>query len=105
MCVCLGPSPGCADPANAMGSLRSEYQKEDAAVEHVYCRGAVTELLKYGHRDLHTTTKNSNSPQVLILIIPGMQNGPVCKVCSHCRLADEIHMYFFRHLIKILWQP
>ncbi|GAA6093992.1 lipid droplet-associated hydrolase isoform X1 [Tachysurus ichikawai] len=53
-----------------MGS-KSECQKDDAAVEHVYCRGAVTELLKYGHKNLHTATKNSNSPQVLILVIPG----------------------------------
>ncbi|XP_047013559.1 lipid droplet-associated hydrolase isoform X2 [Ictalurus punctatus] len=66
----VGPPPGRAGPANAMGSLMSEFQKEDAALEYVYCRGAVTELLKYGQTDLHTT-KNSNSPQVLILIIPG----------------------------------
>lgn len=65
--MCLGPSHGCAHPSLAMGSL-----KEDAAVEYVYCRGAVTELLKYGYRDLYTATKNSNAPKVLFLIIPGM---------------------------------
>ncbi|KAM9466538.1 lipid droplet-associated hydrolase [Clarias gariepinus] len=66
-----GPPSGCGGPSNVMGSLKSGCQKEDAAVEYVYCRGAVTELLKYGPRDLHTATKNSNSPQVLFLIIPG----------------------------------
>lgn len=90
--MCLGPLPGCADPANAMGSLKSECQKEDAAVEHVYCRGAVTELLKYGDRDLHTATENA--PQVLILIIPGMQNEPVSKMYVHW-LGGRQNLYLY----------
>lgn len=87
-CVCLGPGPpsGCTDPA--MDSLKSESQKDDATVEHVYCVGAVTELLKYGHRDLHTATKNPNSPRVLILIIPGMQYWPDYKMYSRQNLYE-----------------
>ncbi|XP_066540366.1 lipid droplet-associated hydrolase isoform X2 [Hoplias malabaricus] len=64
-------APGRAEPAEAMDSPWSESCKEDATVEHVYCRGAVTELLKYGNRDLHAAAKTPNTPKVLILVIPG----------------------------------
>ncbi|KAI4872238.1 hypothetical protein NFI96_034394 [Prochilodus magdalenae] len=64
-------APGRADPAEGMGSPNTERCGDDAAVEYMYCRGAVTELLKYGPRDLHAAAKTSNPPRVLILIIPG----------------------------------
>ncbi|XP_062864052.1 lipid droplet-associated hydrolase [Trichomycterus rosablanca] len=54
-----------------MNSRGSEKQKDDAIVEHIYCRGTATELLKYGTRDLHVARKTSNSPRLLFLIIPG----------------------------------
>uniref|UniRef100_A0A671QY45 Lipid droplet-associated hydrolase n=2 Tax=Sinocyclocheilus anshuiensis TaxID=1608454 RepID=A0A671QY45_9TELE len=44
---------------------------EDASVEYVYCRGAITELLKYGPTDLHADSKGPNPPKMLILVIPG----------------------------------
>ncbi|XP_072546569.1 lipid droplet-associated hydrolase [Salminus brasiliensis] len=64
-------APGRADPAKGMGSSKSESCREDAAVEYVYCKGAITELLKYGPRDLHAAAKTPNPPRVLILVIPG----------------------------------
>ncbi|ROL44997.1 hypothetical protein DPX16_19937 [Anabarilius grahami] len=43
---------------------------EDASVEYVYCRGAITELLKYGPTDLHALSNGPNPPKMLILVIP-----------------------------------
>ncbi|KAL7861898.1 hypothetical protein SRHO_G00133390 [Serrasalmus rhombeus] len=64
-------APGRADSAEAMCSPKSESFREDASMEHIYCRGALTELLKYGPKDLHAAAKTFNPPRVLILIIPG----------------------------------
>ncbi|XP_076834036.1 lipid droplet-associated hydrolase isoform X2 [Brachyhypopomus gauderio] len=59
---------GCA---NVMGSHGCQGQTEDGTLEHVYCRGALTELLKYGPRDLHTAVKRPDPVRALILVIPG----------------------------------
>lgn len=72
--VCSVSVPGRVDQAEVMGSPSSESSKEDATVEHIYCRGVVTELLKYGPRDLHAAAaKTPNHPKVLILMVPGKQ--------------------------------
>ncbi|XP_073783494.1 lipid droplet-associated hydrolase isoform X1 [Danio rerio] len=60
-----------ADSVDVMNSSGSEGPGVDASVEFVYCRGVVTELLKYGPKDLHTASKGPNSPKTLILVIPG----------------------------------
>ncbi|KAA0711243.1 Lipid droplet-associated hydrolase [Triplophysa tibetana] len=60
-----------ADPVDVMCSPGSEGHEEDASVEYFYCRGAVTEVLKYGSTDLHSAIKGPNPPKALILIIPG----------------------------------
>ncbi|XP_035599057.1 lipid droplet-associated hydrolase [Oncorhynchus keta] len=49
-----------------MGSSVME-DKDEAYTEHLYCCGAVTEVLKFGTRNLHS----GNQPKVLFLIIPG----------------------------------
>lgn len=70
----LRPELREADLVNVMCSPGSEGHGEDASVasvEYVYCRGAVTEVLKYGSTDLHAANKGPNPPKVLILIIPG----------------------------------
>ncbi|XP_043119560.1 lipid droplet-associated hydrolase isoform X3 [Puntigrus tetrazona] len=54
-----------------MCSSGSGGPEEDASVEYVYCRGAITELLKYGPTDLHAASKRPNPPKMLILVIPG----------------------------------
>ncbi len=60
-----------ADPVDVMCSPGSGGPEEDASVEYVYCRGAITELLKYGPTDLHAASKSPNPPKTLILVIPG----------------------------------
>ncbi len=60
-----------ADPVDVMCSPGSGGPAEDASVEYVYCRGAITELLKYGPTDLHAASKSPNPPKTLILVIPG----------------------------------
>nr|XP_055028314.1 lipid droplet-associated hydrolase isoform X1 [Misgurnus anguillicaudatus] len=59
------------DSVNVMCSPGSEGHGEDPSVENIYCRGAVTEVLKYGPTDLHAARKGPNPPKMLILIIPG----------------------------------
>ncbi|TRY59668.1 hypothetical protein DNTS_027406 [Danionella cerebrum] len=54
-----------------MESPESTGPKRDSFVEFIYCKGAVTEVLKYGPKDLHTASKGPNPSNTLILIIPG----------------------------------
>lgn len=70
----LEPDLREADPVDVMCSPGSEGHGEDASVEHFYCRGAVTEVLKYGSTDLHSAIKGPNPPKALILIIPGKKD-------------------------------
>lgn len=67
----LGPELCGADLVDVMCSPGSKGPGEDASVEYVYCRGAITELLKYGPTDLHALSKGPNPPKMLILVIPG----------------------------------
>ncbi|XP_063080004.1 lipid droplet-associated hydrolase [Engraulis encrasicolus] len=46
--------------------MGAEGDMDKASVEHLYCCGAVTELLKFGPRDLRRT-----SAKLLFLVIPG----------------------------------
>ncbi|KAK1793511.1 hypothetical protein P4O66_011885 [Electrophorus voltai] len=54
-----------------MGSHRNQGRTEDATLERVYCRGTLTEVLKYGPTDLYAAVKSPNPARALILIIPG----------------------------------
>lgn len=67
----LGPELCGADPVDVMCSPGSEGPGEDPSVEYVYCRGVITELIKYGPTDLHAVSKGPNPPKMLILVIPG----------------------------------
>ncbi|XP_051502907.1 lipid droplet-associated hydrolase-like isoform X1 [Myxocyprinus asiaticus] len=67
----VGPELRAADSVDVMCSPGSEGHREEGTVEYVYCRGVVTELLKYGPTDLHAASKGPNPPKLLILVIPG----------------------------------
>ncbi|XP_052010035.1 lipid droplet-associated hydrolase-like isoform X3 [Xyrauchen texanus] len=67
----VGPELRGADTVDVMCNPGSEGHREDGTVEYVYCRGVVTELLKYGPTDLHASSKGPNPPKLLILVIPG----------------------------------
>ncbi|KAG1972550.1 lipid droplet-associated hydrolase isoform X2 [Pimephales promelas] len=67
----FGPELCGAGPVDVMRSPGSEEPGEDPSVEYVYCRGVITELLKYGPTDLHAVSKGPKPPKMLILVIPG----------------------------------
>ncbi|XP_028846938.1 lipid droplet-associated hydrolase isoform X1 [Denticeps clupeoides] len=54
-----------------MASDNVEEKSDESCLEHLYCCGAATEVLKFGTRDLFHPRKTLVSSRVLILIIPG----------------------------------
>ncbi|KAG7466031.1 hypothetical protein MATL_G00160510 [Megalops atlanticus] len=56
--------------APEMGSPDAE-DRGEAFEEHIYCCGALTEVLKFGARDLHPISRHHSPPRVLFLVIPG----------------------------------
>ncbi|KAI1895134.1 hypothetical protein AGOR_G00103170 [Albula goreensis] len=49
----------------------SSEDKCEGYVEHLHCGGAVTEVLKFGARDLHHASRLHSNPRVVFLLIPG----------------------------------
>lgn len=64
-----------------MGSLGEDGggQVCDGVLEHLYCCGAATEVLKFGQRELGPPGGQRGSPPLLFLIIPG-------------RLSPDLHV-------------
>ncbi|XP_048831194.1 lipid droplet-associated hydrolase isoform X3 [Brienomyrus brachyistius] len=73
-----------------MGSLGEDGggQVCDGVLEHLYCCGAATEVLKFGQRELGPLEGRHGSPPLLFLIIPG----------------NPGLVGFYRPFMKTLWQ-
>lgn len=70
----------------------TEKEMDEPSEEHIYCCGAITEVLKFGAGDLHGI-----SARLLFLVIPGRTMAPVVftsVVFFPHRIADQVSAIF-----------
>ncbi|KAG9336872.1 hypothetical protein JZ751_003220 [Albula glossodonta] len=70
----------------------SSEDKCEGYVEYLHCGGAVTEVLKFGARDLHHASRLHSNPRVVFLLIPGSVDKNIKNGAEESRKHVNIKM-------------